>query len=446
MNSLGLPIVGDNFYPTLLDTPRDDYSDPLQLLAKSIEFDDPFTGERRFRVATGWRWAATSRSGRTSDTRGQPSELISWLQPDMRSLVQDYIDGVYRDLTGERSGSVADYIPELAVVDPDSFAICLATSDGYVYEAGDSRKRFAIQSISKPFSYALALADRGLAAVAEQGRRRTVGRAVQRDQPRPGHGAAAQPDDQRGRDHVPRPWSPATPSRNGSSGSGRSTPGSPAATWRWTRRCSSRRTAPGTATGPSATCCAASASSTEDPQTTLGRVLPAVLDRGRLPRPEPDGRDAGRQRRPPGDAASGCSTPALNERVLSVMTTCGMYNAAGDWVTEVGLPAKSGVGGGILAVLPGQIGLAVFSPAAGRARQQRARCRRVPPDLRDLELHMMHVSRAARSAVRASYTVIESPSRRPPEPGRAGGAAGVRQARRRSTSCTATCCSRAPSR
>jgi tRNA pseudouridine32 synthase/23S rRNA pseudouridine746 synthase len=47
MTSLGLPIVGDNFYPDLLDTPRDDYSSPLQLLAKSIEFDDPFTGERR---------------------------------------------------------------------------------------------------------------------------------------------------------------------------------------------------------------------------------------------------------------------------------------------------------------------------------------------------------------------------------------------------------------
>jgi tRNA pseudouridine32 synthase/23S rRNA pseudouridine746 synthase len=49
MNSLGLPIVGDNFYPTLLDTPRDDYSSPLQLLARSIEFEDPLTGRpRRF--------------------------------------------------------------------------------------------------------------------------------------------------------------------------------------------------------------------------------------------------------------------------------------------------------------------------------------------------------------------------------------------------------------
>jgi glutaminase len=48
----------------------------------------------------------------------------------MESLVQQYIDGIYRDLIGERSGSVADYIPELSRVDPDSFAICLATSDG----------------------------------------------------------------------------------------------------------------------------------------------------------------------------------------------------------------------------------------------------------------------------------------------------------------------------
>ena len=97
---------------------------------------------------------------------------MSW---PVKSLVQDYLDGVYRDLSGEKSGSVADYIPELAVVDPDSFAICLATSDGYVYEAGDSRKLFAIQSISKPFTYALALTDRGLAAVAAEGRCRTVG-------------------------------------------------------------------------------------------------------------------------------------------------------------------------------------------------------------------------------------------------------------------------------
>ena len=127
------------------------------------------------------------------------------------------------------------------------------------------------------------------------------------------------------------------------------------------------------------------------------------------------------------------------------MTTCGMYNAAGDWVTEVGLPAKSGVGGGILAVLPGQIGLAVFSPRLdehGNSVRGVAACRRIS---RDLELHVMHVSRAARSAVRASYTVLEVPSRRQRSPAEqavllsTGSGHGC-------TSCTATCCSPASSR
>lgn len=48
--------------------------------------------------------------------------------------------------------------------------------------------------------------------------------------------------------------------------------------------------------------------------------------------------------------------------VLSIMLTCGMYNFAGEWAYRVGLPAKSGVGGGILAVVPGVAGIGVFSP------------------------------------------------------------------------------------
>ena len=48
--------------------------------------------------------------------------------------------------------------------------------------------------------------------------------------------------------------------------------------------------------------------------------------------------------------------------VLSVMYTCGMYDAAGQWATEVGVPAKSGVSGGIMAVIPGKLGVGVYSP------------------------------------------------------------------------------------
>jgi glutaminase A len=48
--------------------------------------------------------------------------------------------------------------------------------------------------------------------------------------------------------------------------------------------------------------------------------------------------------------------------ILSVMHTCGMYDFAGEWVYKVGFPAKSGVGGGIIGVVPNQMGIAVFSP------------------------------------------------------------------------------------
>jgi glutaminase len=55
------------------------------------------------------------------------------------------------------------------------------------------------------------------------------------------------------------------------------------------------------------------------------------------------------------------------DNILSTMASCGMYDFSGEWLYRVGLPAKSGVGGGILALLPGQLGIGVFSPPLGRA-------------------------------------------------------------------------------
>ena len=54
--------------------------------------------------------------------------------------------------------------------------------------------------------------------------------------------------------------------------------------------------------------------------------------------------------------------PLATRRLNSIMLTCGTYNAAGEFAFRVGLPAKSGVGGGIVAVVPGQLAICVWSP------------------------------------------------------------------------------------
>jgi glutaminase len=64
------------------------------------------------------------------------------------------------------------------------------------------------------------------------------------------------------------------------------------------------------------------------------------------------------------------------KNVLAVMHSCGMYDYAGEWSYRIGLPAKSGVGGGIIAVSPGKFGIAVISPpldeAGNSVRAQKA--------------------------------------------------------------------------
>ena len=89
------------------------------------------------------------------------------------------------------------------------------------------------------------------------------------------------------------------------------------------------------------------------------------------------------------------------QRVLSVMSTCGMYDASGDWMTDVGIPAKSGVSGGIVGVLPGQASLATFSPRLDRDGNS---VRGLPAFTRlsqDLGLHIMSLPPTGESTVRS---------------------------------------------
>src|SRR5581483_4988359 len=98
---------------------------------------------------------------------------------------------------------------------------------------------------------------------------------------------------------------------------------------------------------------------------------------------------------------------ALDERyvknVLSVMHSCGMYDYAGEWSYRIGLPAKSGVGGGIIAVLPGQFGVGTFSaPLDEQGNSWRGI--RVCEQLSErFKLHMFKSRSAEAAVVRRSY-------------------------------------------
>ena len=81
------------------------------------------------------------------------------------SPIDAYLGRLHERWLADESGAVADYIPPLALAEPGWFGIAIATTDGHCYEVGESRRGFTIQSISKSFTYGLALADRGFEAV-----------------------------------------------------------------------------------------------------------------------------------------------------------------------------------------------------------------------------------------------------------------------------------------
>jgi glutaminase len=102
------------------------------------------------------------------------------------------------------------------------------------------------------------------------------------------------------------------------------------------------------------------------------------------------------------------------ERVLSVMATCGMYDYAGSWLSEVGMPAKSGVGGGIVAVLPGRFGIGLFSPrldAKGNSVRGIEVCKRLS---KDFGFNVFSPGNGPSMAVGRTFTGAEAPSRRQP--------------------------------
>ncbi len=92
-----------------------------------------------------------------------PSSATAWTRS--RPPLLRFLQSCHDEFATETGGAVADYIPELGKADPAHFGISLATLDGHVYEVGDTKVPFTIQSMSKPFVFALALDTLGAARV-----------------------------------------------------------------------------------------------------------------------------------------------------------------------------------------------------------------------------------------------------------------------------------------
>lgn len=328
----------------------------------------------------------------------------------MLSPIQEYLEQLHARYAADSSGNVADYIPELAKASPNWFGICIATRDGHVYEVGDTRQPFTIQSISKALTYGLALEDRGEQHVLSRIGVEPSGEAFNAISLKEGTGAPFNPMinagaiattgqifKKDGKNRIERvvEYLSAFAGRqlevNQSVYRSESETGHRNRAIGWLLR--------------------NFGIIDEDPDEILETyfqqcaveitcrdlaVMGATLaNQGVHP--------ASNTRVIPSD---------LVDNVLGVMATCGMYDWSGEWIYRVGLPAKSGVGGGILAVLPGQLGIGVFSPPLDKQGNSHRGIQVCMDVSRELALHMLNPTATPRSSVRLAYKGGEVTARR----------------------------------
>jgi glutaminase len=283
-------------------------------------------------------------------------------EPDVSSsvLLQPYLDELYHRYLSLKEGQVASYIPELAKTNPDLLGIAIATVDGQVYEVGDSHHLFTIQSISKVFVHGLALADHGREYLLTKVGVEPTGDAFN----------AIVLDEQSKRPYNPMVNAGAIATTSLIKGSD--------PTERLNRMLDMFRCYVGhdifidvstyvseRSTGDRNRAMAYLMNHFGMLQDSVESALDLYFQQCSL---MVSCRDLAVMA---ATLANQGINPLTRERavaacyirdILSVMYTCGMYNFAGEWAYKVGLPAKSGVCGGIIAIVPDQIGIAVFSP------------------------------------------------------------------------------------
>ena len=317
--------------------------------------------------------------------------------------IGDALGRIRAGLVDDARGAVADYIPELATADPDLFGLALVGVAGSAYAAGEATTPFTIQSISKPFAYALALADVGVEGVLARVGVEPSGEAFNAISLEPGTGRPSNPMINAGAILTTSLVQGSDPQD------------------RFERirvllsRCAGRDLAVDEAvfrseygTGDRNRALAhlmrhagSLTAEVEDAVTVYFRqcsVLVTAVDLATMAATLANGGVNPRT----GQVAM---EQRVAEQVLTVMATCGMYDYSGEWLFRVGLPAKSGVAGGVVAVSPSQFGIGLFSPRLDE-RGNSVRGVEASRLLSErFSLHLMHqVGRSAPTFERVSAT------------------------------------------
>jgi glutaminase len=324
-----------------------------------------------------------------------------------------FLNACHADFAAETSGAVADYIPELGKADPAHFGISLATLDGHVYEVGDTQIPFTIQSMSKPFVFALALDTLGAARVES-----AIGVEPSGD---PFNSIRLNAENHPFNAMVNAGAIACTGLIHEAKGSG---------AFEYIRQALGRFAGRDLDVDDAVY---ASESATGDRNRAIGYLLRtnAVIKDNVTSVLEAyfrqcavlvTARDiavmaatlANRGVNPV--TGEQVMTPYAISRTLSVMTSSGMYDYAGEWIYRVGIPAKSGVGGGILAALPARLGLGSYSPKLDKHGNSVRGIKVCEALSAHYNLHMLNRSDDARNSIIADYNMGKSPSRRSRRP------------------------------
>ncbi len=325
--------------------------------------------------------------------RGHLQSLASSIR-SVVSPLRGYLSDLHEKYSSYTHGSVANYIPELALAKAEWFGICVATPDGRVFDVGDCDRLFTIQSISKAFVYGLALEEHGREHVNSKVSVEPTGEAFN----------AIVLDEKTNRPFNPMVNAGAIATTDLIEGSG--------GTARLKRILEMLRRYTGRphdvdlpvflsekATGNRNRAMAYLMLNFGMVSDRVEETLDLYFQQCSI---LVNARDLAIMA---ATLANGGVNPITGERaleeryvqdVISVMLTCGMYDYSGAWAYRVGVPAKSGVGGGITAVVPGRLGIGTFSPLLDE-KGNSARGIRVCEDLsRDFGLHMFNAARPER--------------------------------------------------